>query len=54
MPPAFLMEGCPTPPPPGNFVPNSGVDNLVDRYVVQGGSIRLGGFSIGFGMKFTF
>ncbi len=47
-----LQEGCPV--PRSTSVTNSGIDDLQDEYTVQGGTIKLGGFSIGFGMKFTF
>jgi outer membrane protein W len=29
-------------------------DNAADTYIVQGGRIRMGGFSLGFGIKFSF
>jgi hypothetical protein len=35
-------------------VGTTGSDNPVDKYLIQGGQIRLGGFSFGVGVKFTF
>jgi outer membrane protein W len=32
----------------------TGTDDSADTYIVQGGRIRMGGFSLGFGVKFTF
>jgi len=29
-------------------------DNAADTYIIQGGKIRMGGFSLGVGFKFTF
>jgi hypothetical protein len=48
-------EGCP-PAPFGNQVGAtvSGADSVNDIYLVQGGKIHLGGFSLGLGVKFTF
>ena len=48
----FLPEGCPV-PHNGNLG-GTGVDNPSDTYIIQGGQIRLGGFSFGVGVKFTF
>ncbi len=45
-------EGCP--PQRGIDARTSGVDDTADIYIVQGGDIRLGGFSLGLGFKFTF
>jgi outer membrane protein W len=50
--PSVVAEGCPR--PPGFEVTNSGADDVSDVYLIQGGQIHLGGFSIGVGMKFTF
>jgi len=50
----FLPEGCPPVIPGGGHVAGAGDDDLVDKYSVQGGKIHLGGFSLGFGVKFTF
>jgi opacity protein-like surface antigen len=50
--PSVVAEGCPR--PPGFEITNSGVDDLSDIHLIQGGEIKLGGFSIGVGMKFTF
>ena len=57
-------SGCP-PFPPATVDPVSGAvtrphvqttvnDNAADTYIVQGGKIRMGGFSLGVGFKFTF
>ncbi|MBI1950769.1 MAG: hypothetical protein HYS34_05315, partial [Acidobacteria bacterium] len=56
--------GCP-PFPPVSVDPVSGAvtrphvqttanDNAADTFIVQGGKIRMGGFSLGVGFKFTF
>lgn len=53
-------SGCPPFPPvdPETLQrPNVGTtvaDNAADTFIVQGGKIRLGGFSLGVGFKFTF
>jgi outer membrane protein W len=52
--PTRLPEGCPTPPGSDFSVSLSGVDDQSDMVLIQGGEIKLGGFSIGVGMKFTF
>lgn len=46
-------EGCPRPP---NLqgVTQTPVDDTTDTHVIQGGEIKLGGFSLGVGFKFTF
>ena len=51
-----LAEGCPPIPPVGadNTFTSTGADNQTDIYLIQGGKISLGGFSIGMGVKFTF
>ena len=49
---AALQEGCPV--PRSTNVNVSGVDNIADTLLIQGGEIRLGGFSLGVGVKFTF
>ncbi len=51
-PNSALAEGCP--PPPSQDVTSSGIDNVADTYIIQGGRIRLGGFTLGAGVKFTF
>ena len=33
---------------------NTGADNAADTYIIQGGRIRLGGFALGLGFKFSF
>jgi outer membrane protein W len=50
----FLPEGCPIPHSALSSVGTTGSDNPVDKYLIQGGQIRLGGFSFGVGVKFTF
>lgn len=45
-------EGCP--PPTGKTAATTGADNVADVFIVQGGDIKLGGFSLGVGFKFTF
>ncbi len=53
--PNRLPEGCPPIPPAGDKTYTStGGDNESDIYLIQGGKINLGGFSIGMGLKFTF
>jgi len=49
-------EGCPAPQASGAPVSLAGTasDNATDSTLIQGGRIRLGGFSLGFGFKFTF
>jgi opacity protein-like surface antigen len=49
-------EGCPAFPAPGMQLPRSttATDNAADVYIIQGGKIKLGGFSLGFGFKFLF
>jgi opacity protein-like surface antigen len=51
-----LAEGCPPIPPTGadNTFTTTGADNESDIYLIQGGKINLGGFSLGMGVKFTF
>lgn len=50
-----LAEGCPPIPAAGSATYTStGGDNATDIYLIQGGKINLGGFSIGMGVKFTF
>jgi opacity protein-like surface antigen len=50
--PSVVGEGCPR--PPGFDMSNSGLDDVSDIYLIQGGKISLGGFSLGVGVKFTF
>jgi hypothetical protein len=45
-------EGCP--PPLGISAGKTGVDDVADIFIVQGGSLRMGGFSLGLGFKLTF
>ena len=51
-------SGCPPFPRDSNGnlvgVGNTSADNAADTYVIQGGRIRMGGFSLGMGLKFTF
>jgi opacity protein-like surface antigen len=53
-------EGCPPPPNRAgdavsdDDVTSSGIDNVADTFIIQGGRIRLGGFTLGVGVKFTF
>jgi opacity protein-like surface antigen len=52
-------EGCPAPPAPPpdgqlGSITTTGVDNVSDIFLAQGGKIHLGGFSLGFGLKFSF
>jgi len=59
-------EGCPRPPGIPRFVATGGnpwaapavsqtpADDVSDVHVIQGGEIKLGGFSLGVGFKFTF
>lgn len=50
----FFPEGCPTVPLTNSDVSLAGSDDPSDTYIIQGGEIRLGGFSLGVGFKFTF
>jgi len=53
--PSVVGEGCPpTPQAPGFGAVATGVDDQSDIYLIQGGTISLGGFSLGVGVKFTF
>ena len=50
-------EGCPplpAPDPNNHVTKSSNVDDTSDVFLIQGGRIRLGGFSLGVGFKFTF
>lgn len=59
-------EGCPRPPGIPKFLQQGGnpyaaptlsqvpADDVSDTHVIQGGEIKLGGFSLGVGFKFTF
>lgn len=47
-------EGCPTFPSRGSVTSTTGNDNAGDVFIIQGGNIRLGGFSLGLGFKFLF
>jgi opacity protein-like surface antigen len=49
-------EGCPAFPDSSMQTPRSTtqVDNAADVWIIQGGKIKLGGFSLGFGFKFLF
>jgi len=51
---SFFPEGCPPGAPNGSDVSLAGSDDPSDTYIIQGGEIRLGGFSLGVGFKFTF
>lgn len=51
---SFFPEGCPTVPTQASDVSLAGSDDPSDTYIIQGGEIRLGGFSLGVGFKFTF
>ena len=46
-------EGCP-PPSPNQTFTTSGQDDVTNIYLIQGGQIHLGAFSLGVGFKFTF
>jgi hypothetical protein len=46
-------EGCPRPPNLSD-VSLTPADDTSDTHVLQGGEIKLGGFSLGIGFKFTF
>jgi len=50
----FFPEGCPPVPTQSSDVSLAGSDDPADSYLIQGGEIRLGGFSLGVGFKFTF
>jgi len=53
--PSVVGEGCPpTPAASGLGAAATGVDDQADIYLIQGGKISLGGFSLGVGVKFTF
>jgi outer membrane protein W len=47
-------EGCPIVPTGGGGLSTAARDNTNDTYLIQGGKIKLGGFSLGVGFKFTF
>lgn len=47
-------EGCPIIPVGGGGLTTAARDNTNDTYLLQGGKIKLGGFSLGVGFKFTF
>ena len=47
-------EGCPAPLAAPPNLTTSGVDDVSDIYLIQGGKMSLGGFSMGVGLKFTF
>jgi opacity protein-like surface antigen len=56
---ALVNVGCPgfgnpSPGQPAETSTLTSADNVGDVYLLQGGSIRLGGFSLGVGVKFTF
>jgi outer membrane protein W len=53
-PGSYLPEGCPIPRSQLTSTASTGSDNPVDKYLIQGGVIRLGGFSFGVGVKFSF
>jgi hypothetical protein len=50
----YPPEGCPPPHAELSAAGTTGSDNPVDHYLIQGGVIRLGGFSFAIGLKFTF
>ncbi|PYT38018.1 MAG: hypothetical protein DMF52_00755 [Acidobacteria bacterium] len=58
--PTLKETGCPPFPPvdPSTgkrpTLGNTGTDNAADTYIIQGGRIRLGGFALGLGFKFSF
>lgn len=52
--PTVQPEGCPKSPSTAADISNTGLDDESDIYLIQGGQIHLGAFSIGVGMKFTF
>ena len=47
-------QGCPPIPSTGSLGSTTSTDNASDLYIIQGGDIKLGGFSLGLGMKFLF
>jgi hypothetical protein len=47
-------QGCPPIPASGALGSTTFTDNASDLYIIQGGDIKLGGFSLGLGMKFLF
>jgi opacity protein-like surface antigen len=51
---SFFPEGCPAVPTAASDVSLAGSDDPADTYLIQGGEIKLGGFSLGVGFKFTF
>ena len=46
--------GCPPITGTPSVISTTGTDDASDVYIVQGGNIKLGGFSLGFGFKFLF
>lgn len=50
----FLGEGCPPGSNQSTQVTLADSDNASDTYIIQGGEIKLGGFSLGIGFKITF
>jgi opacity protein-like surface antigen len=48
----YFPEGCP--PGATGDVTGADTDNPSDLYIIQGGEIKLGGFSLGVGFKITF
>jgi outer membrane protein W len=50
----YHFEGCPPSNSDSTTVSSAGSDDSHDTYLVQGGDIKLGGFSIGLGFKITF
>ncbi|HEV8201229.1 MAG TPA: outer membrane beta-barrel protein [Candidatus Polarisedimenticolia bacterium] len=52
---SYVPEGCPAGPPNAvGDVSGADSDNPSDVYIIQGGEIKLGGFSLGIGFKITF
>jgi hypothetical protein len=47
-------EGCPPVPPQAIQTSTSSQDDNTNIYLIQGGQIHLGAFSLGVGFKFTF
>ena len=50
----YFKEGCPPSSSTSSTISLTGSDDSNDTYIIQGGEIKLGGFSIGVGFKITF
>jgi hypothetical protein len=51
---ARVQEGCPPVPAQAIQTSTSSQDDNTNIYLIQGGQIHLGAFSLGVGFKFTF